>query len=148
MTGRGVFRVAVIATPLVAIAGLLCFCAFVFSLADKTFDVRRGSFGYYALLGSTIRNVPLIEAEGEPTFRFRGGDGPKPTEAEIAYVSRAEAARLEAEIARYLEARGYKRRANTNPPPAEQFASGSVYFVIVTKPEGATTKVWVTKAEF
>ncbi len=40
-----------------AIAATLGFCAFVFSLADKNFEVRRGSFDYYVLLGSTIRNV-------------------------------------------------------------------------------------------
>ena len=148
MTARGIFRVAIIATPLIALAGLLSFCAFVFSLADKNFQVRRGSFDYYALLGSTIRNVPLIEAEGEPLFHFRGGDGPKPTETEITYVSRAAPSRLEAELARYLETRGYRRQANTNPPPAEQFAGHAVYLVIMTKPQGAVTKVWVTKAEF
>ncbi len=94
-----------------------------------------------------LANV-LIEAEGEPGFQFRGGDGPKPTETEIAYISRAAPERIEREIAAYLEARGYKRQANTNPPPADQFASGSVYFVVVTKPHNEATKVWVTQAEF
>jgi len=148
MTVRGALRVAVIATPLFAIAALLGFCAFTFSLADKNFEIRRGSFDYYVLLGSTIRNVPLIAAEGEPRFDFRGGDGPKPTETEIAYVSRAAPERIEREIAAYLESRGYKRQANTNPPPADQFAAGSVYFVVVTKGHDGSTKVWVTKAEF
>lgn len=148
MTARGILRAAVIGAPLVALAGLLGFCAFAFSLADRNFDVRRGSFEYYVLIGATIRNVPLIEPEGEPTFHFRGGDGPKPTATEIAYVSKADPARLEAALARYLEGRGYRRAKNMNAPPAEQFESGSVWFEIVVKRESENaTKVWVTKFE-
>lgn len=137
------------AAPVAAILAYLGIVALAVSLADENFDVRRGSVRYYALFGATIRNVPLIESAGEPRYHFRGGDGPKPTETEISYVSKAPAARVEAEIARYLERRGYARRKNPNPPPAEAFAAGAVYFDIVTKalPDGSL-RVFVTKFEF
>lgn len=137
------------AVPVAAIFAYVGAVALAVSLADQNFDVRRGSVQYYALFGSTIRNVPLIEPAGEPRFHFRGGDGPKPTETIVSYASKAEAVRVEAELARYLEARGYARRKNDNPPPAEIFAGGSVYFEVVTRPTtDKTIRVLVTKYEF
>lgn len=137
------------AVPVAAVLAYVGIVALAVSLADQNFDVRRGSVQYYALFGATIRNVPLIEPAGEPRFHFRGGDGPKPTETIVSYASRADAARIEAETARYLESRGYARRRNENPPPAESFAGRSVYFDIVTLPlPGKTTRVIVTKYEF
>lgn len=137
------------AVPAAAILAYVGVVAFAISLADQNFDVRRGSAQYYALFGSTIRNVPLIEPAGEPRFEFRGGDGPKPTETIVSYVSKADAARIEDESARYLEARGYTRRKNDNPPPAEIFAGGSVHFEVVTRPmPDKTIRVLVTKYEF
>ncbi len=145
---RFIFGIA-LGVPLVLVFAYAGIVALAMSLADQNFDVRRGSVQYYALMGSTIRNAPLIEPVGEPRFEFRGGDGPKPTETIVSYVSKADAARLEAELARYLEARGYARRKNENPPPAEEFASGQVSFDIVTQPlPDKTTRVFVTKYEF
>jgi hypothetical protein len=137
------------AVPVAAILAYVGVVALAVSLADQNFDVRRGSVQYYALFGATIRNVPLIEPVDAPRFHFRGGDGPKPTETIISYVSKAEAARVEAELARYLESRGYARRKNDNPPPAEVFAGGSVYFEVVTRPlPDKAVRVIVTKFEF
>jgi hypothetical protein len=137
------------AVPIVAILAYVGVVGLAISLADQNFDVRRGSVQYYVLFGSTIRNVPLIEPADAPRFQFRGGDGPKPTETIVSYASRAEAARIEAELARYLESRGYARRKNDNPPPAEVFASASVYFEIVLKlQQDKTSRVFVTKFEF
>jgi hypothetical protein len=135
--------------PLALVLAYVGVVALAMSFADQNFEVRRGSVRYYALMGATIRNAPLIEPVGEPSFHFRGGDGPKPTETEIAYVSKAEAARIEAELGRYLAARGHARRKNDNPPPAEVFASALVYFDIVAKPlPDRTIRVVVTKYEF
>lgn len=140
---------ALVAVPVAAILAYVGIVALAVSLADQNFDVRRGSVQYYALFGSTIRNVPLIEPASEPHFHFRGGDGPKPTETIVSYVSRANAARVESELAKYLEGRGYARRKNDNPPPAEVFAGNSVYFDIVTQPlPDKTIRVFVTKYEF
>lgn len=145
---RAIFWV-LMAVPIAAILAYVGIVAFAVSLADQNFDVRRGSLQYYALFGATIRNVPLVEPAGAPRFHFRGGDGPKPTETIVSYASTAEAARVEAELARYLESRGYARRRNDNPPPAEVFASGSVYFDIVTQPlPDKTIRVFVTKYEW
>ena len=145
---RVVFWV-LISVPIAAILAYIGIVALAISLADQNFDVRRRSVQYYVLFGSAIRNVPLIEPAGAPRFQFRGGDGPKPTETIISYASRADAARVEAELARYLEARGYTRRKNDNPPPAEVFAGGSVYFDIVMRPlPDKTIRVLVTKYEW
>lgn len=149
MRARRALSWLLMAVPVVAIVAYLGFAALAISLAEENFEVRRGSVRYYALFGSTIRNVPLIEAAGKPRFDFRGGDGPKPTETIISYASRADTARIEAELARYLEGRGYARRRNDNPPPAEVFADGSAYFEIVVRPQpDKTIRVFVTKFEF
>ena len=149
MRARRAIVWVLVAVPVAAIIAYLGIVALAISLADQNFDVRRGSVQYYALFGATIRNVPLIEAAGEPRFHFRGGDGPKPTETIVSYVSRADAARVEAELARYLESRGYARRKNDNPPPAEVFAGSSVYFDIVTQPlPDKAIRVFVTKYEW
>jgi len=149
---RGVRRLIYAIALGVPLALLLAYAAIValaISLADQNFDARRGSVQYYALMGATIRNVPLVEPVGEPRFEFRGGDGPKPTETIVSYVSKADAARLEAELGRYLEARGYARRKHSNPPPAEEFADGRVAFDIVTQPlPDKAIRVLVTKYEF
>ena len=149
MRARRAILWVLMAAPVAAILAYVGIVALAVSLADRNFDVRRGSVQYYALFGATIRNVPLIEPAGEPRFQFRGGDGPKPTETIVSYDSKARAARAEAEIARYLEQRGYARQKNPNPPPAESFAAGSVYFDIVTKalPDGKI-RIFVTKFEF
>jgi hypothetical protein len=145
---RLVFAIA-LGVPLALVFIYVGMVALAISLADQNFDVRRGSVRYHALMGATIRNTPLIEPVGEPRFEFRGGDGPKPTETIISYVSKADAARLEAELGRYLEARGYARRKHSNPPPAEEFAEGRVSFDIVTQPlPDKATRVFVTKYEF
>jgi len=149
MRARRVVYGLLTAVPVVAIVAYLGIVALAVSLADQNFDVRRGSVQYYALFGSTIRNVPLIEPAGEPRFAFRGGDGPKPTETIISYASRADAAHIEAGLATYIEGRGYVRRKNDNPPPAEVHASGSVYFEIHARPQAdKTIRVYVTKFEF
>lgn len=149
MRARRAIVWVLVAVPVAAIIAYLGIVALAISLADQNFDVRRGSVQYYALFGATIRNVPLIEPAGEPRFHFRGGDGPKPTETIVSYVSRADAARVEAELARYLESRGYARRKNDNPPPAEVFAGSSVYFDIVTQPlPDKAIRVFVTKYEW
>ncbi len=149
MRARRVILWVLMAVPVAAILAYVGIVALAVSLADQNRDVRRGSVQYYALFGATIRNVPLIEQAGEPRFHFRGGDGPKPTETIVSYVSKAEAARVEAELARYLERRGYSRRKNPNPPPSESFAGSSVYFDIVTQPlPDKTIRVFVTKYEF
>src|SRR5688572_6452839 len=106
---RLVFAIA-LGVPLTLVSAYVGMVALALSLADQNFDVRRGSARYYALMGATIRTVPLIEPVGEPRFAFRGGDGPKPTETIISYVSKADAALITAELGRYLEARGYARR--------------------------------------
>jgi hypothetical protein len=137
------------AVPIAAILAYVGVVALALSLADQNFDVRRGSVQYYALFGATIRNVPLIEPAGEQRFHFRGGDGPKPTETIVSYVSRADAARIESELAKYLEGRGYARRKNDNPPPADVYAGGSVHFDVVTRPmPDKAIRVIVTKYEF
>ena len=144
---RAVFWLLV-AVPVVAIVAYLGIVGLAISLADRNFDVRRGSVPYYALFGATIRNVPLIEAVGAPRFAVRGGDGPKATETIISYASSADPAHIGAELARYLEGRGYARRKNDNPPPADVFAGGSVYFEIVVRAQpGKTARVFVTKYE-
>jgi hypothetical protein len=136
------------AVPIAAILAYVGVVALALSLADQNFDVRRGSVQYYALFGTTIRNVPLIEPAGEARH-FRGGDGPKPTETIVSYVSRADAARIEPELAKYLEGRGYARRKNDNPPPADVYAGGSVHFDVVTRPmPDKAIRVIVTKYEF
>jgi hypothetical protein len=145
---RLIFGIA-IGGPMALILAYAGLVALAISLADQNFEVRRGSVQYYALMGGTIRNAPLIEPVGEPRFEFRGGDGPKPTETIVSYVSKADAPRIEAELGRYLEARGYARRKNENPPPAEEFADGKVSFEIVTQPlPDKTIRVFVTKYEF
>ena len=144
---RLIFAIA-IGVPLALVMAYAGVVALAISLADQNFDVRRGSVQYYALMGATIRNAPLIEPVSEPRFEFRGGDGPKPTETIVSYVSKADAAHAEAELGRYLEARGYARRKNENPPPAEAFADGRVWFEIVTQPlPDKTIRVFVTKYE-
>ena len=148
MRSRRVALGALIGVPIAAILAYIGIVALAISLADENFDVRRGSVQYYVLMGPTIRNAPLIEPVGEARFAFRGGDGPKPTETIVSYVSKADAARIEAELAKYLEGRGYARRKNDNPPPVEVFAGGSVYFEIVTRPQpDKTVRVLVTKFE-
>lgn len=136
--------------PVAAILAWFGLLALAVSLADENFEVRRGSVQYYALMGSTIRNVPLVEPAGEPRFEFRGGDGPKPTETIISYASRADAARLEAEIGRYLVARGYERRRYTETAtPLDHYVSGGVSFDIYLQPlPDKTVRVFVTKYEW
>jgi hypothetical protein len=149
MRARRAILWVLVAVPAAAILGYIGVVALAISLADQNFDVRRGSAQYYALFGSTIRNVPLIEPAGGPRFHFRGGDGPKPTETIVSYASTAEAARIEAELAKYLVGRGYARRNNNNSPPAEVFAGRSVYFEIATAPQpDKPNRVTVTKYEF
>lgn len=149
MRARRAILWVLMAVPAAAILAYVGIVALAVSLADQNFDVRRGSVQYYALFGATIRNVPLIEPAGEPRFHFRGGDGPKPTETIVSYVSRADAAHIESELAKYLKGRGYARRKNINPPPAEVFAGGTVYFDVVTRPmPDKAVRVIVAKYEF
>lgn len=148
MKRRRALAWALVGLPSAAVGLFAAWLAYGFSLADRNFDVRRGSIEYYLLFGATIRNVPLIEPAGAPRFHFRGGDGPKPTETIVTYASKADAARLEAELARYFEARGYKRRENDNAPPADVFGDVPVWFEIVTKAEpDKTIRVFVSKFE-
>src|ERR1044071_586400 len=56
---------------------------------DESLYTTPGHFAYYACVSSMMRHVPRVLPATEPTFYASAGDGPKPAQDEMTYLSRA-----------------------------------------------------------
>ena len=94
------------------ICGILIFASGVglYSLMlafTESLYVERGSYAYYLLIPSFIKNVPQPQIVGEPEYYSSCGDGPKPMATGVSFYSKDLKSELFDQINRYAVAAGY-----------------------------------------
>ncbi|WP_298476947.1 hypothetical protein [uncultured Maribacter sp.] len=97
--------------------GLLYF-SYLFGLAlDNHYDVKKGSFLWYATMDNkAIANFPVFESVGKVKHNSIGGDSPNiGTGWEIEYESTAEIEELSDRITEYLKKEGYELKTADQP---------------------------------
>jgi hypothetical protein len=99
-----------IAIVLILPLGLLYF-SYLFGLAlDNHYDVKKGTFLWYATMDNeTITEFPVFESVGKATYNGIGGDSPNiGTGWEIEYESKSDITFLKDKITEYLKNEGYE----------------------------------------
>jgi hypothetical protein len=108
---------------------------------DESLYTKPGHFAYYACVSSVIRNVPRVMPVNEPTFFASAGDGPKPPQDEIAYISGAAPSEVVATTVHYLSSVGFTHAdpsGSDSSSTALMRRSGSSV-TITALPKGAST---------
>jgi hypothetical protein len=102
--------IIIFASILFPILGFLYF-SFLFGIAlDDHYDVKKGTFLWYATMDNkTITEFPIQEPIENKTYNKIGGDGPNiATGWKIEYESKANIETLTKKIVEYIESEGYK----------------------------------------
>jgi hypothetical protein len=135
-------RLLIALTSIVVVCGggLAVFLASARVCLDESLYTRPGHFAYYACVSSVIRNAPRVMPVDEPTFFASAGDGPKPPQDEITYMSRAAPSEVIATTAHYLSSVGFSRADPSGPASSSTaLMRGSGSSVTITAlPKGAS----------
>lgn len=84
----------------------------VFSLAfSESEHPERGTLAWYILFtGTIIPDVPLEDISDEPQYYSSCGDGPKPPEVNISFLSPKPIPYLQSQMEGYVESKGYTKQ--------------------------------------
>ena len=99
-----------IAIVLILPLGLLYFSYLLGIALDNHYDVKKGTFLWYATMDNeTITEFPVFESVGKATYNSIGGDSPNiGTGWEIEYESKSDITFLTDKITEYLKNEGYE----------------------------------------
>jgi hypothetical protein len=113
---------------------------------DESLYTTPGHFAYYACVSSTMRHVPRVLPASEPTFYASAGDGPKPAQDEMTYLSRAIPSDVVAATARYLSSAGFGSIGTSGTSSTAVLRGAASSVTIAAQPaEAGTCKVKVTQ---
>ncbi len=103
-------RILVLSSIIFPILGFLYFLVLFGIALDDHFDVKKGTFLWYATMDNeTITEFPILEPVGKVTYNKIGGDGPSIAAGwEVEYNSYKDVKFISSTIFLYLKLEGYE----------------------------------------
>lgn len=125
---------------IVALAGVGWYLVRV--MYSESLYTTRGTIAYALVIPQVIQGVPQLQPVEEPEFWHSAGDGPKPTQSQITYRSRASSAELRRALGEHFEGAGYESSERDD----EDYVLGEYWIRIEIEPrEADVNEIRVTR---